>query len=100
MAKEETAPVEDEPAVAPSAAKVEGPAVPAVEESEKSEVKEPEVAKEEAVVKEEPGPIVEQKAVVPAEVEQLEDPEDVRAREEIARLNAEVMRAAEAEDVE
>ena len=51
-------------------------------------------------MKEEPEPIVEQKAVVPAEVEQLEDPEDVRAREEIARLNAEVMRAAEAEDVE
>ena len=102
--KEEAAPVKDESAAAPPAAKIEASAVPEVAEEAKHEVKEPEVAKEEPVVKEtehvEPEPIIEQKAVIPAEVEQLEDPEDRRAREEIARLNAEVMRAAEAEDVE
>jgi hypothetical protein len=35
--------------------------------------------------------------VITAKPEVVEDPEDVKAREEIARLNAEVMKAAEAE---
>jgi len=43
---------------------------------------------------------VEQKTVVPESVEEpLEDPEDIRARKEIAGLNAEILKA-QAEDVE
>jgi hypothetical protein len=106
VVEQETAPVEVEPVLAPPPAEVEAP-VPEVAKEEKHEisaVEVPENAKEESVVNAEPEhveseAIVEQKVVVPASVEELEDPEDKAAREEIARLNAEVMKA-QAEDVE
>ncbi len=90
---ENLAPVEDESVVAPLAGKVEAPTYPTDAEEEKHEggaVEEPEIAKEE------PEQIASPKAV---DSELAEDPEDAKAREEIAKLNAEVLKAA-AEDVE
>lgn len=99
VVEKETVLVKDEPVVAPPAAKVEA-LVPEVAKEEKHEVS----VVEEPVAKAEPehvdsDAIVEQKASVPASMEELEDPEDAKARQEIERLNAEVMKA-QTEDVE
>lgn len=106
VVEEEPAPVEDEPVVAPSVPDVEAPITPKVTEEENHEVgaaKELEVEKEVPEAEAEPErvesePIVEQKASVPAKVEELEDPADREAREEIERLNAEVMAASKDTD--
>jgi hypothetical protein len=95
IVEEEPTPVEVEPVVAPEDAKVEAPAAEVAEEKkdEVNAVRDTEVEMEPEKIK----PIEEQKSIVPAALE--EDPSDVQAREEIARLNAEVMKAA-AENVE
>jgi hypothetical protein len=78
--------VEDEPVVAPSADKVEAPTLPKAAEEEKHE----------ASAVEEPEQIASPKAV---ESEIVDDPADVKAREEIAKLNAELLKVT-AEDVD
>ncbi|KAE8442745.1 hypothetical protein EG329_002885 [Mollisiaceae sp. DMI_Dod_QoI] len=117
-AAEELAEEKSSPIVEPTETKDEIPAAEAIEPEKEATlaVEEPEVTKEEATISEaepteeepvesepvksepvesepvEPEPIVHQEVIKPAIIE---DPEDVRAREEIAKLNAEVMRAAE-----
>jgi hypothetical protein len=97
VVEEELAQVEDEPAVAPSVGKVEAPAIPKATEEDKHGVS---AVEESEIAKEEPEQVASESVVSPntIEPEAYEDPADIKAREEIARLNSEVLKAA-AEDV-
>jgi hypothetical protein len=110
---EKPAPIDESIAAVQEPAKNEG-ASAVTEESAFPEPKEeaPEKTEDVEAVKESietskceaesvPEKTVDAEVEIPETVEAMEDPEDVKAREEIARMNAEVMKAAaEAEDVE
>ena len=99
---EELVPVAVEPAKEEEAV-VEESVVPDTKEDAPKRTEDVKAVKEAIDMAESEPEHVPEKAVeieIPKEIEAAEDPEDVKAREEIAKLNAEFMKASLDEDVE